>query len=197
MDPIARHGSLLEIPTDIEYRPVPKIALADLVWNARHSVCQIETLDSYGVTHENAALTAFLAGETPSAEALTTYAPWFDKVRSAVDRGVLVQRVHLMPDLPNDYLRFEVDYSYRGWSIPHGEDVRLVLRSSRPELSAIAFRDFYVIDDERILTPEYSDDRNYVALSEVVNRPAINFFVALKNALVADTVPLKASGPWY
>lgn len=157
--------------------------LADIVWSARSSVCQVETLDYYGVAHEDDVYRAFLEGRQPSEQELAGYAFWFARVDDAVRRGVEVSRIHLMPDQPGDYLRYEVEFGYRQWCIPHGETVGLLKKSDFPELSRRAFRDFYVIDDVRILTPEYTDQNRYVGLSEVINPQGKAYFISLRNDL--------------
>lgn len=91
------------------------------------------------------------------------------------------------------------------WDIPNIEYVEMpmerlaevvwaakksVAKSKHPDLTRNAFRDFYVIDDDRVLTPEYTSENKYVGLSEVVNDDGRRFFIGLKNDLKAVATPV-------
>lgn len=180
---------------EVHYENLPTDRLGEVVWSASRSVYQIETLETYGVPHEDGAFRSFLQGRTPSSEDVAAYQSWFDKVRDAVTRQVNVTRIHLLPDTIGDYLRYEIEYGYRQWCLPYGEKVLLLKKSEHPSLARLAFRDFYVIDDARVITPEYTADNRYVGLTEVVNQPAINFFVQLKYELQKVGRRLLPTGP--
>ena len=169
--------------------------LAGIVWGAKSSVFQVETLDSYGVAHEDAVYRAYCEKRKPSEEELAGYHFWFGKVRDAIARGVDVARAHFMPDELNEYLEYEIGYGYRQWCIPLGEKVALLKRSEFPELAKSAYRDFYVIDDARVLFPVYTPDNKFVGLQELTSQDTIQFLVGVKNQIRKCSTPLLAEGP--
>ena len=177
------------------FRDLDISELATVVWSARHSVFQVETLDSYGVAHEDAVYRAFCEKREPSEGDLEGYRFWFDKVSDAISRLVDVGRVHVLPDRLNDYLEYEIEYGYRKWCLPRGEKVFTLKRSDFPELAQAAFRDFYVIDEMRILFPVYATGNKFVGLQELVTPDSIRLLIEVKDQLRKWATPLLAEGP--
>jgi hypothetical protein len=182
------------VANEIEYREIPQSDLAKIVWAAQKSVCQVETLDSYSVKHDDPVYRAFIQGVKPSEKDLEGYKFWFEQVSQAIKRGVNASRIHLISDKETEYLKYEIEYGYRQWCMPFGEKVHLLKRSENPEVSKLAFRDFYVIDDLRVLAPIYDKANQYIGLSEVTNQVGIDYFVSTKDKLIAASSPLSLKG---
>lgn len=68
---------------------------------------------------------------------------WCDLVSANTDRGVAMQRVHVVTEPWSPYVAFEVEQHYP-WNQRAGEDVRLV-RARHPW----RVTDFWLVDDQR------------------------------------------------
>ena len=108
--------------------------LGDLVWSATSSVIQVETLGTYGVPDDDKLYNVWLQGAQPSEQDLAGYHSWFERVKSAVDRGVQVDRVHIVPQVLTPYLRFEMEIAYHKHCVPAGEEVHILqVNSDAPQ----------------------------------------------------------------
>lgn len=137
--------------------------LVDALRGARLSVFRLEVRQHYA---DDPQWQAFLAGEAWDKN--DDLAAWTELVRSNVDRGVTMQRVHVVTQPWTPYVRFEVEQHY-----PHnrdaGEDVRLV-HAEEPWDAP----DFWLVDDLRAWLLVYdSNDAMTVVRADERALPAL------------------------
>jgi hypothetical protein len=169
----------------------PISALGNLVWSARSSVIQVEALDHYGVPDDDLMFSLWRRGDEPTAEQLSGYAGWFGQVREAAHRGVQIDRVHVVPETLTPYLRFEIEFAYRRFCQPNGENVWILQREVHPALASRVVQDFYLIDEERVLLPKYNSLNNFVGLQETGESSTVELHRALREDLLKSALPLE------
>ena len=107
-----------------------------------------------------------------------------------MDRGVDVVRVHVIPEELTAYLRFEIETAYLGHCVPAGEKVLLIQREASSRLASLVSRDFYLLDDQRLIYPEYDSNNRFVGLSEDLTAESVRAHMALKTQLLSEGIPL-------
>lgn len=115
-----------------------------LYGQATHEVFRLETRQVYDVAAESEQLRAFNEGRPLPRD------PHVERgmsvIQKATDAGVHIHRVHIL-DLPlTPYLRFEMA-AYVADNLRAGEDVRIAIRASHPDLSSL-IDDFLLFDGD-------------------------------------------------
>ena len=164
--------------------------LSKLVWNADQSVIQVETLNSYAVPDDDRLFALHLAGHTPTDKDLEGYHAWFSQVRAATQRGVDVVRVHIVPETLNAYLRFEIEVAYLQHCTPAGEKVFLLQRERAKSLTSRIPQDFYLIDGQRLLYPNYDAKTHFVSITEDLSQDSIEAHKKIMTHLMTAAIPL-------
>ena len=165
--------------------------LDKLVWSARRSIIHVETLDHYGVPDDDLMFSLWQKGEAPTIEQLSGYRHWFSQVEAATRRGVQVDRVHIVPETLTPYLRFEIEFAYHQFCEPSGERVWILQREHNQNLASRVKADFYLIDEQKLLLPQYNRENNFVALREATQVSDIELHRALRLELLKESRPLK------
>jgi hypothetical protein len=173
------------------YQDIPTSELGNLVWSARSSVIQVETLPHYGVPDDDLMFSLWCKGESPTPEQLSGFTAWFSQVREAAHRGVQIDRVHIVPEILTPYLRFEIEFSYHRFCEPNGERVWILQRESNEGLVSRVSGDFYLIDENRLLLPQYNAQNNFVGLKEGTAPSLVESHRTLREELLQSSVPLK------
>ncbi|MEJ2886183.1 DUF6879 family protein [Actinomycetospora aeridis] len=121
--------------------------LASAISDARQSVFRAEYLQDYP---DDPQWWAYQQGHDWTAN--EDLAAWCALVRANVERGVTMQRVHVVTTPWTPYVRFEIEQHYP-FNLAAGEEVRLLT-----VLMQSARKDFWLVDDERGWLLDYADD---------------------------------------
>lgn len=132
----------------------------------KRSVLKLELADVY--LPNDPAYLAWRKGEPE--ETYRLYAPWTDKAREAVSRGVDMRRVRVVSEPVSDYIRFEHAVTERV-NLAGGEQIRWVPRSRTWDL-LLPGCDLWVVDGEVALFYFFSGDGE-PAGSQVSEDPAV------------------------
>jgi len=95
---------------------------------------RLECLPEYRVTGEADAIKRFR--ENPANRPPDFNDDWISTLKAAQRRAAVVRRVRVLPEVPNEYLRFEFEWGYRT-NAAFGEDIRYLeqkelIRSTLP-----------------------------------------------------------------
>lgn len=136
---------------------------AELFDSFEHSAFRLELQAEYSVTFERDLFDKFLAGnpEPPTQE---VFRAWYAKVADQVAAGITLERVRLVDEPPTGYQRW-TRYMDR-WNLEAGEKIHYLARSRAEEVGvtdAFAGRDFWLFDDQRLVTMTFDDEHRCVA----------------------------------
>lgn len=168
--------------------------ISDLIWSAHSNVIQVETLPHYGVPDDDRLFGLWKRGEKFNESDLIGYNSWFSRVKSAVQNGVDVNRIHVVPDNLTEYLKFEIEVAYLGFCVPSGERVGIVKQSDHLQLARSIRGDFYLLDHNdpncRLILPQYDHENRFVRLLEVTDKSIIEEHKKLRGEVLACAVPV-------
>ena len=137
----------------------------------RHRVFRLETLDYYDADNETVPFAQFHAGQSAD---WAWREPWKRLVRGVRASGRIMQRVHIVSEPVNDYIRFELLRVYPA-NVEAGEDVRVLGREQSQGLTVGG--DFWLFDDRRAACLIY-DEAGRVMRVEMHDHPG--FIVSLR-----------------
>lgn len=120
-------------------------SFSDLLKDAQRSALKLELRDSY--LPRDPAYLAWLEGNPE--ETYRRYAPWPEKVSSAVASGVDMRRVRVVSEPVSDYIRFEHAVTERV-NLAGGEQVRWLPRWRAWDL-LLPTCDLWVVDERVVL----------------------------------------------
>lgn len=171
------------------FRPVDPRELG-ACFEAFRSAFRLELLPEYRVPEEAEIFAAFRRGEQQPDRLPPAYDPWLAMIRERTTAGSVMQRVHLVPDPPSDYVRFEITWGYPIMNAA-GEDIRLLrARESRFSLESLPVaKDFWLFDDERCFLMDYDVLGRFIS-PVAVAAEEIGPYVAAKRELLAEAKPL-------
>lgn len=154
----------------------------------RRSCFRLETLQHYGASGEDDSIQAFLAGQLPQPH--PGKRRWMELVAGASRDCRVMQRIHVVTEPVNDYMIFEVAWSY-AYNVSAGEDVRIVpVPAAAPWPAGIPRQDFWLFDDTDLFTMCYASDGTWLG-SEHSTDPA-----ALSAARRARDAGLRGARSW-
>jgi hypothetical protein len=135
------------------------------------SVFRLETLQTYAEPDEAAVLAAFSSGQRrppdPSKD------QWLAAVRSAVNTGRVMQRVHVIREPLSDYLRYELTWSY-GPNAAAGEDIRIIpIPAGAPWPKDLPRQDFWLFDNSRLYVQHYTPTGTWIGVERCTNQDHI------------------------
>lgn len=136
--------------------------LDKIISAARRSLFRLETLDRYEVPIDGSDFSVYLAGgEQPhNPDKLA----WQEHLRAERAAGIWRHRVHLIDTMPGltDYLRYECEWGYTATAAA-GEEIRILdLGTERRPRELIELNhDFWLIDDERVVSMQYNTDATF------------------------------------
>lgn len=119
------------------------------------SAFKMETKDRYNVDGEREEFASFLAGGAMPQG-------WEDSqwVRSMVDVGKELRRVHILRSPLSDYLRFELGWGYVG-NAKAGEDIRIIDLADQT-VEGLPDHDFWLFDDTAVYRMHYNEDDEFL-----------------------------------
>lgn len=119
------------------------------------SACRVETLDSYIVDGEEEQFAAYLKGQISP---IDHNEAWASMIKSIVDSGRYIGRVHIISRDISPYVRFETDWYY-AFNATAGDDIRFIFRD---EVPPVTFTDTWLFDDEIVVDMSYTSEGNYL-----------------------------------
>jgi hypothetical protein len=160
-------------------------AFGQLFHTFRSSAFRLETLPAYDVADEGEELRMFLEGKPKPERAVS---PWQQMIRSHVEAGRQMQRVHLVRGDLTDYLRWEI-----GWGYPDnaaaGEDIR-ILQVGPGELPELGEEDFWLFDDELAVLMRYGPGGEWLGQDSTRNGDVVEACRRKRDVALSLAVPL-------
>jgi len=161
--------------------------LGQFLTGFQHTAYRLEVLDFYADDSEAPAFAAFAAGQSP--DIYPGKQGWLDKVRAATAAGRTMQRVHVVTEPLNSYLRFEIGWSYE-LNEGAGEDIRILSADHAPVAVRTA-GDYWLFDSDTLIQMEYDDRGRLVKLDHIRDTGAITTANDIRDAALRHAVPLK------
>lgn len=127
----------------------------------RRTAFRLELQPSYAQPYEAASIAAFDAAQPQDPLQVREFAAWFEQVRALTREGRRMARVRVHEDPPTAYQRWE-RWLDSQLNTPAGEDIRYLTRPRAHEiglLPAAGDVDWWLLDDERLITMTYDGDR--------------------------------------
>ena len=131
----------------------------------QHTAYRLETLQRYDMGYEEGPFAAFLAGQPYASDPAKD--EWTGIIMDATETGKVMQRVHVVEEPLTDYLRYEIEVSYRP-NHAAGEDIRILPVITWP---ALPRRDYWLFDSRDLWVMEYADDGRFL-YAEQADDPA-------------------------
>ena len=118
--------------------------------------------DRYAVASDGGDFARYLAGEDlPDAARKNA---WLDELRADAAAGKRWQWVHVVHAPLSDYLRYAFEWGY-AINIRAGADVRILDLAEHPRPVGLPDEDFWLLDDQAVLTMRYGDAGSSLAPS--------------------------------
>ncbi len=132
--------------------------LREIMGRASKSAFRLETLPQYLVPQEEAAFTAWRAGESRPPRTPEN-SMWLARLRDYVAGGMRWYRVHILDYPLSDYSRFELGGYLENQAV--GEEIHIADRAEHAELEPLR-EDFWLIDDEFAVRMVYDDEGHFL-----------------------------------
>ncbi|BAJ31617.1 MULTISPECIES: DUF6879 family protein [Kitasatospora] len=145
---------------------------------------RLETLDDYTGSSHAESIRAFLAGE-PQPEDYNQ--EWADEVRSNVDSGKRMYRVHILSRPLTPYLRFELGWGYTK-NARSGEEFFILDTTEQPNpLEGVP--DFWLFDETTTVTMEYGPGGSFIGAD---SRPIVADYLEYRDVALSHAEPFAA-----
>ncbi len=126
--------------------------LVDELGRYRERIFRMETLPAYAVDDDGDDFHRWVAGEPDPTWARKQ--PWLDVLRAERAGGKLRYRVRILSDRLTDYERYACEWGY-ALNAAAGEDIRVLRRGEHDIPPDLIEKDFWVIDDDRVVAMHY------------------------------------------
>lgn len=163
--------------------------LRQLFASFTHSTYRLETLQSYGLSGEDPALDAFLAGQPyvrPPGKV-----NWLNNIHRAVKIGATMRRAHIVREPLTPYLEFELTWAYAP-NVEAGEDIRIIaLAEDEPWPAGLPQEHDYWLIDDRLYDMEYARDqaRSWIGVYPVDDPSRVAQAQAWRDQVLEMAVP--------
>jgi hypothetical protein len=164
---------------------ITRLELQQALAGFEHTAYRLELLPSYAEDTEADALQAFIEGREPSV--YPGKQMWQETVRAASRDGRTMQRVHVVTEPLNPYLRFEIHWSYP-LNRDAGEDIRILLSDRAPDVVS-SLGDYWLLDSHILIRMKYEAGR-LVGLTRVMDTAMIVLACRARDAALRHAVPL-------
>ncbi len=137
--------------------PAPALTWREMVTSFRRTSCRLETLSRYTVDPHEEGFRQYLEGRPvpPEDEDLED---WRRLVATATGAGRTVRRVRAIAGSMPAYARYELEWGYPG-NAAAGEQIHILHVDDLDVVLGLGpVGDFYLFDDEAVLTMEYDTD---------------------------------------
>jgi hypothetical protein len=158
-------------------------------YNSFQNECfRLEALDRYQVSSDDIMYPQYLNGKAIPTHDDPGWTNWFSKIKENVVRGKNHLRVHIVPSVLNDYLRFEIEWGYALFNAPSGEKVSLFIKNDKipPQL----LNDFYLFDNRILIYVRYNTDNSWKGYEIEENPRVVQIFAHNKDVLLKNAIPL-------
>lgn len=146
--------------------------------NFTRTLFRLETMDYYEVASDGGDFVRWRRGEAePTWE---RKGPWLKQLRREVEEGKYSHRVHVVRSPLNDYLRFECEWGY-AYNAKAGEHIAILDLAETPRPSSLINEDFWLIDDEQVVSMRYADDGRFLG-ADVMNPRDLPRYRAARDA---------------
>lgn len=182
---------------DLPSREISREEFGELFKSYKQSAWRLELLTAYAVPNEDAEFDAFLKGAPlppVSKEVLCGEGPWCQLIRSHIEAGRTMGRVHVLPELLTPYLRYEIEWGYT-FNNNAGDDIRLLLPANisstlRERLNTL--QDFWLFDDSKVVLCDYGPNGSFDGAREVLDTSVIESFKAVRSACIDESLDFKS-----
>lgn len=158
--------------------------MIDYFNNFQKYAFRLELLQKYTVEEEKEILDHFLkTGKLKKKE----MGEWYKIITNAIDRGAIMERVHVIKKPLTDYIRFEME-SYK-LTTKNGEKVFLLSQEEFDKIKSPINSDFWLFDDKIVLKMSYNEEGRFLGFKEV--KKNLEEFIELKKKLLMLGEPIK------
>lgn len=154
----------------------------------RERIFRMETLPSYAVDDDGDDFHRWVAGEPEPT--WTRKQPWLDVLHAEHAAGKLRSRVRILSDQLTDYERYACEWGY-ALNAAAGEDIRVLRRGEHAIPAGLIERDFWVVDDDRVVAMHYDRHGRFEA-GEVLPDRAVSAHLATRDTAWAAAEPFTA-----
>jgi len=151
----------------------------------REKIFRMETLPAYAVTSDGDDFRRWVAGEPEPTWARKQ--PWLDALRAEHDAGKLRYRVRILSEQLTEYERYACEWGY-ALNAKAGEDIRVLRRGEHQIPPDLIERDFWVVDDDRMVAMHYAKDGRFEG-GEVLPDAALAEHLATRDRAWAAAEP--------
>lgn len=152
----------------------------------RYSVFRLETLQVYGGSGEDPALTAFHRGD-PAPPDSDDARWWANMLRANRDAGRAQQRVHVVHEPVTPYMAFELTWQY-GPHTAAGEDIRIISVTGEQWPPDVPRCDFWLFDSREVYWMRY-DDGTWLGADHTTEPADVAEACAARDAALAQARP--------
>ncbi|MFF7632561.1 DUF6879 family protein [Kitasatospora sp. NPDC008050] len=136
--------------------PLNVPTFAEQLKAAQHTAVHLEMRDSYSVTKEVEAFTAWRDGfRHDPADRASWWRPFLDLIAETVARDVRVRRVRIVSEPVSEYIRFEHSGTFT--NVAAGERIRWLPRSQASDI-ALPGNDFWLFDSRLVRFNHFTGD---------------------------------------
>lgn len=172
----------------------------DEIFTFERSAFRLETLDYYAVEADLEELGRYLDGQPRPSKTDPDYDnPWFDFVRSSVERGKQFHRVHVVHSPLSEYLCYECEWGYAYNMELTGEEIRILDTAERFRPGGLPDEDFWLLDDTKVIRMDYDVENRFIG-AELLPESEAPQYSRYRDMAVAAAVPFDeywAAHPQY
>jgi hypothetical protein len=151
---------------------------------------RLEALPEYAVDSDGDDYQRWCAGEAePTWDRLNS---WLEVLRSERAAGKVSRRVRIFSARLTDYERYACEFGYLHTSHA-GEDIRVLRRGEHPIPRGLIEQDFWVIDDQGVVTMHYDDGGRFEG-AEILAGDEVDQYLRSQQAAWAAAEPF--AGWW-
>lgn len=154
---------------------------------ARFSLFRYEGLDSYAVASDGGDFGRYVAGEPgPDPE---RKAASHRRLRTRLDAGLTLAKVHAFTGPPSDYVRFEMEWGYAPNT--HLEQIRILDLAEQPWPDGVPWplADFWLVDGLDAAVMDYDGQNRYRGFRPVEDHTRAAPWIDAAAAIWAAAVP--------
>lgn len=159
--------------------------------SAKKSIFRLEGRAEYRVPEEQESLKKWKQGELDLGKDKELQ-KWLGSLKSAKKRGIVIQRVRVVPKSLPEYIKFQIDV-WQKYSSKNGEEFFFLNESDYQEIIAgLGFnpKDFWLFDDQGLLIVNYSPTGQFTGDILIADGGMAKRYCDLKAKLLQKSVPL-------
>ena len=157
--------------------------LFDYLKSARKSLFRFEALQEFDVPEEKVAVKEY--NEIGRVD-FASMKEWFEFIEKKNSEGVWTGRVRLVKLPVNDYTKMEL--ACHRETAKHGDKIEVIVEKEFDKLG-VSEKDFWLIDDERVLLMNYDLGWKYLGFD--VLEEGVRKYVEWKKLLIENSVPVE------